>query len=294
MFGSGSTTTASAITVVIMVAACFPHMQTWVQEELDAVVGPPTFDGYVDLPRVLLESYRWRPVGGNGFAHRASRDIIWPCSFRISEDEKAPIDQRGFGEEGTSITPDTFQVRTGQAGIRIASTTHHCGLKSSLDFSAARWSLWSQPRISPSFRKTLPRPLYELASKAELIVWLTRAFVYTILPGYSSHIPSARVINTGNLVMFVDSLVHLHRVGFPPHWLEDFLGALLFNSLVTDVALYSGEWPVPLEEQDKRVPKRKVDIYPWLIDLESIFADAYEVILSTLFDPQTFPAGLAI
>ncbi|KAK0436298.1 cytochrome P450 [Desarmillaria tabescens] len=77
MFGSGSTTTASAITVVIMVAACFPHMQTWVQEELDAVVGPPTFDGYVDLPRVLLESYRWRPVGGNGFAHRASRDIIW-------------------------------------------------------------------------------------------------------------------------------------------------------------------------------------------------------------------------
>ncbi|KAK0199583.1 cytochrome P450 [Desarmillaria ectypa] len=83
MFGAGSTATASAISVVIMAAACFPHTQTWVQEELDAVVGRkrvPTFSDYVDLPRVLafvLESYRWRPVGGSGFAHRASRDIIW-------------------------------------------------------------------------------------------------------------------------------------------------------------------------------------------------------------------------
>ncbi|KAK0442714.1 cytochrome P450 [Desarmillaria tabescens] len=192
MFGAGSTTTASAISVVIMAAACFPHMQAWVQEELDAVVGckrVPTFDDYVDLPRVLafvLESYRWRPVGGSGFAHRASRDIIWRnycipkdaivigdhwsicrdpsvfanpevfdptrwfdengslrsdaslfsfgfgrrvCpgryvadrslfittalllwAFRISEDEKAPIDQRGFGGEGISITPDAFGV----------------------------------------------------------------------------------------------------------------------------------------------------------------------------------------
>ncbi len=91
MFGAGSTTTASAISVVIMAAACFPETQTWVQKELDAVVGHkrgvffpscrrasfqideliqvPTFDDYVDLPRVLafvLESYRWRPVGGSG------------------------------------------------------------------------------------------------------------------------------------------------------------------------------------------------------------------------------------
>ncbi len=39
MFGAGSTTTASAISVVIMAAACFPETQTWVQEELDTVVG---------------------------------------------------------------------------------------------------------------------------------------------------------------------------------------------------------------------------------------------------------------
>ncbi|KAK0215201.1 cytochrome P450 [Armillaria nabsnona] len=192
MFGAGSTTTASAISVMIMAAACFPQTQTWVQEELDAVVGHkrvPTFDDYVDLPRVLafvLECYRWRPVGGSGFAHRASRDIIWRnycipkdvmvigdhwsicrdpsvfanpevfdptrwfdddgslksdaslfnfgfgrrvCpgrhvanrslfittalllwAFRISEDDKAPIDQRRFRGEGISIMPEAFEV----------------------------------------------------------------------------------------------------------------------------------------------------------------------------------------
>lgn len=193
MFGAGSTTTASAISVVVMAAACFPQMQTWVQEELDAVVGHkrvPTFDDYVELPRVVafvLESYRWRPVGGSGFAHRASKDIIWrnycipkdamvigdhwsicrdpsvfanpevfdptrwfdddgslrsdaslfnfgfgrrACpgrhvadrslfittalllwAFRITEDDKAPIDQRRFKGEGISITPEAFDVR---------------------------------------------------------------------------------------------------------------------------------------------------------------------------------------
>ncbi|SJL14510.1 uncharacterized protein ARMOST_17971 [Armillaria ostoyae] len=134
----------------------------------------------------------------------------------------------------------------------------------------------------------LPRPLCELASKAELIVWLTRVFVYTILPGYPSHFPIAQVINSGNLVMFVDLLVHLLRVGFPPHWLGDFLGVVLSNSLVTDVAPYSGQWPLPLEEQDRRVPKRKVDVDPWLVDLESILSDAYEAIPFHFVHPANF------
>ncbi|KAK0474296.1 cytochrome P450 [Armillaria luteobubalina] len=181
MFSAGSTTTASAISVMVMSAACFPQMQTWVQEELDAVVGHkrvPTFDDYVNLPQVVafvLESYRWRPVGGSGFAHQASKDIIWRnycipkdamvigdhwsicrdpsvfanpevslrsdaslfnfgfgrwvCprrhvvdhslfimtalllwAFRIMEDDKAPIDQRGFKGEGISITLEAFPV----------------------------------------------------------------------------------------------------------------------------------------------------------------------------------------
>ena len=39
MFGAGSDTTASAISISIMAAACFPNAQAKVQEELDNVIG---------------------------------------------------------------------------------------------------------------------------------------------------------------------------------------------------------------------------------------------------------------
>jgi cytochrome P450 len=39
MFGAGSDTTASAISISIMAAACYPEAQAKVQEELDNVIG---------------------------------------------------------------------------------------------------------------------------------------------------------------------------------------------------------------------------------------------------------------
>ncbi|KAG7439963.1 cytochrome P450 [Guyanagaster necrorhizus] len=83
MFGAGSATTASAISLVIMAAACFPAAQRAVQQQIDEVIGgdrAPNFEDYAALPRVkafILETYRWRPVGGSGFSHRASRDVFW-------------------------------------------------------------------------------------------------------------------------------------------------------------------------------------------------------------------------
>lgn len=39
MFGAGSDTTASAISVGVLAAACYPEAHRRVQEELDAVIG---------------------------------------------------------------------------------------------------------------------------------------------------------------------------------------------------------------------------------------------------------------
>ena len=39
MFGAGSDTTASGISVGVLAAACYPEEQKRVQEELDAVIG---------------------------------------------------------------------------------------------------------------------------------------------------------------------------------------------------------------------------------------------------------------
>ncbi|KAG1894747.1 cytochrome P450 [Suillus fuscotomentosus] len=83
MFAAGSDTTSSAITIMTMAAATHTDAQARVQEELDNVVGRtrlPTFDDQEMLPQVtafMLESLRWRPVSLGGFAHRATKDIIW-------------------------------------------------------------------------------------------------------------------------------------------------------------------------------------------------------------------------
>ncbi|KAG1870960.1 cytochrome P450 [Suillus tomentosus] len=83
IFGAGSDTTASAITIMMMAAATHTDVQAHVQEELDNVVGRMqllTFDDREMLLQVtvfMLESLRWRPVCIGGFAHHASKDVIW-------------------------------------------------------------------------------------------------------------------------------------------------------------------------------------------------------------------------
>lgn len=72
MFGAGSDTTASAISIAVMAAALHPHAQAAVQKELDAVVGRERAPGMGDegaLPQTMafvLEGFRWRPVSAGG------------------------------------------------------------------------------------------------------------------------------------------------------------------------------------------------------------------------------------
>ncbi|KAK0470449.1 cytochrome P450 [Desarmillaria tabescens] len=101
MFGAGSDTTASAISMVIMALACYPETAAKARAQIDALVGNakryPTFDDRDQLTEVtafVLESYRWyisllllvvtltlfgtrRPISISGVPHRASKDIIW-------------------------------------------------------------------------------------------------------------------------------------------------------------------------------------------------------------------------
>ncbi|KAF9527924.1 cytochrome P450 [Crepidotus variabilis] len=83
MFGAGSDTTASAISISVMAAACYPEYQQRVWEELETVIGKekaPTMADQDMLPQTMawvLETFRWRPVSAGGFAHKATKDIIW-------------------------------------------------------------------------------------------------------------------------------------------------------------------------------------------------------------------------
>jgi len=83
IFGAGSDTSSSAITICVMAAATHPEIQKRVQEELDEVVGDsrsPSFDDLDDLPLLkafVNESYRWRPVSSGGFLHKTTTDLAY-------------------------------------------------------------------------------------------------------------------------------------------------------------------------------------------------------------------------
>lgn len=131
---------------------------------------------------------------------------------------------------------------------------------------------WGLITLAP---KHLPLPLNELATRDELYTWLSRTLVCILVPGRPSR-ESYRCRYPHNLVSFIGLLIHLHAVGFPSHWLSEYLQVLISDNLTTDVAPYRGELPMPVTELSRRVSKRKVNLDPWLVEFENILASAYE------------------
>ena len=122
-----------------------------------------------------------------------------------------------------------------------------------------------------------PRPLPELATREELVVWLTRTLFNTFIPGLSGLRPT-QVRLPHNLVAFFGLLMYLHRVGYPGHWLSDFLSRVLSGRMLSDVVPYQEMYPIPINERHRRVQPRRVRTDPWLVEFETIIATAYYAI----------------
>lgn len=120
----------------------------------------------------------------------------------------------------------------------------------------------------------LPRPHAELVTRNELTTWLTRVLFNVFVCGYSQPPPN-KVLLPHNLVAFFELLMHLHRVGYPAHWLSDFLARVLSGHMLSDIAPYTGVWPIPVSEGLRRVRARQVRTDPWLVEFENIIATAY-------------------
>ncbi|KAK2467459.1 hypothetical protein APHAL10511_000314 [Amanita phalloides] len=117
MFGAGSDTTASAISVAVMAAACYPEAQRWVQEELDQVLGrarAPTTTDMDMLPRMqayVHETFRWRPVTAGGFPHKSTKEIIWQ-NYRIPKGASVIGNVWGVGRDPEYFpNPEVFEPR---------------------------------------------------------------------------------------------------------------------------------------------------------------------------------------
>lgn len=133
----------------------------------------------------------------------------------------------------------------------------------------------------------IPRSLNQLATRQELTSWLTRQFIYIIRPGRADSQPR-RIILPNNLVAFIGLLIHLHGVGYPGHWLTEFLQPILADNLVTNIPPYLDVFPIPVSEIRRRVPKRKVRLDPWLPDLENILAPTWRGLPFAIVLPSEF------
>ncbi|KAL0952807.1 hypothetical protein HGRIS_007032 [Hohenbuehelia grisea] len=117
----------------------------------------------------------------------------------------------------------------------------------------------------------LPRPLSELASRDELQSWLTRLLLYTLLNPVNKPRPDT-ILLPNTLVAFVELLVQLRRIGYPAHWLGNFLQVVLDDNLVTDRSIPVGPLPIPLSDRVAKVAARRVRLDGWLAELEAIVA----------------------
>ncbi|KAI0786953.1 hypothetical protein C8Q75DRAFT_808032 [Abortiporus biennis] len=135
--------------------------------------------------------------------------------------------------------------------------------------------------------QSLPHPLFELASCQELMIWLTHQFFNTIISGWSVQPPN-QVVLPNNLIAFFGILVYLHRVGYPGHWLSEFVQSILAGSLISEIAPYVNEWPIPPANARKRVKRRYVRLDPWLPDLENILAVCWQGLPFTVSLPKDF------
>ncbi|KAF9650795.1 hypothetical protein BDM02DRAFT_3127458 [Thelephora ganbajun] len=117
-----------------------------------------------------------------------------------------------------------------------------------------------------------PSPIKDLATRGELIRWLDRQLVNTLSPG-KPHQGMVRVRSPNNMVAFVNLLVRLCDLGFPAHWISDYVQSMLMDKVVTR-AVPARELPIPVSDihSSQQGADRKLGLGPWIAELEAVLA----------------------
>ena len=80
-----------------------------------------------------------------------------------------------------------------------------------------------------------------------------------------------RVRSPNNMVAFVNLLVHLCGLGFPAHWISDYVQSMLTDKVVTR-AIPARGLPIPVSDihSSQQGADRKLRLGPWTAELETI------------------------
>ncbi|KAF9529063.1 hypothetical protein CPB83DRAFT_893776 [Crepidotus variabilis] len=124
---------------------------------------------------------------------------------------------------------------------------------------------------------SMPCPLKTLTSKGRLHGWLSHLLVCTLISGLPQALPR-RVDLPNNVHAFVALLAYLPTVGFPAHWISEFMATIVEDKLVTDALPYEGRLPIPSSYQRTRTKERKVCLSLWQAELESVVSQFWRAL----------------
>lgn len=86
----------------------------------------------------------------------------------------------------------------------------------------------------------------------------------------------------------VQITINLHKLGYPSHWLAGFLEMIICNRLYS-VYRRSPTVPIVPAEGMKQHPSKKLQLSPWVSEIEIVVATALSALPFALRTPERFP-----
>ncbi|KAK7056830.1 hypothetical protein VNI00_002547 [Paramarasmius palmivorus] len=129
-----------------------------------------------------------------------------------------------------------------------------------------------------------PIPFEQLPPREDLKVWLTRILLSIITPGTAST-DNRRLIYPHTLAIFIWLLLRLQKLGYPSHWLSEYLQSVIDDDLTSRVVPHLGARP---SRGTRLGPNRHLNLHPWRLELETILALAYEALPFPIQLPNDF------
>jgi hypothetical protein len=102
--------------------------------------------------------------------------------------------------------------------------------------------------------------------------------------------PEHQVSNPTTLRTFIQLLMHVKQLGYPSHWISEVLEHIVEDNLESEHRP-SQDSPIPISEIMSIHPRRKMQLSPWMADIEVVVATVLSALPFALRLPQRFPAA---
>lgn len=133
---------------------------------------------------------------------------------------------------------------------------------------------------------SLPLRFDQLASRTDFERWLHRVLIRILSPPQPTRRPGIFMPST--LATFMRLLIHTNEIGYPSHWLSEVVERIINDRLTSEHRPYPTS-PIPATELTRFHPAHKVQLSPWMADIEIVVATAYPAFPFSVRVPRGFP-----